>query len=272
MKVLFKIVHTKKAALFRNEAMHVLTKEQLTKLKNELKAGKEQIISRFKANGHFGIDVTFPFNSTGDLSSYDNHPGDEGTELYEREKDLALYEHEREHLHDIEHALSLIEKGTYGRCEVCGKEIPYERLSVLPTATTCSEHSSTVSVSKDRPIEEEVLTPPYGRFEQDERNENVAYDAEDAYQDVERYGDSDTPQDMEFPPQSYSQTYMEYEERLGNVEDYENFVATDITGKEITVYPTIEHEQYEELLDEEGIMTSFGDLPPAEKEPYTEDD
>ena len=82
--------------------MHVLTKEQLTKLENELKAGKEQIISRFKENGHFGIDATHPFNSTGDLSAYDNHPGDEGTELYEREKDLALFEHEREHLHDIE--------------------------------------------------------------------------------------------------------------------------------------------------------------------------
>ena len=123
----------------------MLTKEQLTKLENELKAGKEQIISRFKENGHFGIDATHPFNSTGDLSAYDNHPGDEGTELYEREKDLALFEHEREHLHDIEHALAMIEKGTYGRCEVCGKDIPYERLSVLPTATTCSEHSSTVS-------------------------------------------------------------------------------------------------------------------------------
>lgn len=70
--------------------MHVLTKEQLTKLENELKAGKEQIVSRFKENGHFGIDVTHPFNSTGDLSAYDNHPGDEGTELYEREKILLF--------------------------------------------------------------------------------------------------------------------------------------------------------------------------------------
>ena len=252
--------------------MHVLTKEQLTKLENELKAGKEQIVSRFKENGHFGIDVTHPFNSTGDLSAYDNHPGDEGTELYEREKDLALFEHEREHLHDIEHALALIEKGTYGRCEVCGKDIPYERLSVLPTATTCSEHSSTVSVSKDRPIEEEVLNPPFGHFEKDEDDENVAYDSEDAYQDVERYGNSETPQDLAVPPLSYSQMYMEYEEPLGYVEDYENYAATDITGKDVTVYPTKEHEKYEDLLDEEGIMTSFGDLPAYEKDPYTEDD
>ena len=175
-------------------------------------------------------------------------------------------------MHDIEHALALIEKGTYGRCEVCGKDIPYERLSVLPTATTCSEHSSTVSVSKDRPIEEEVLNPPFGHFEKDEEDENVAYDSEDAYQDVERYGNSETPQDLAVPPLSYSQMYMEYEEPLGYVEDYENYAATDITGKEVTVYPTKEHEKYEDLLDEEGIMTSFGDLPAYEKDPYTEDE
>ncbi|MDA1477735.1 TraR/DksA C4-type zinc finger protein [Bacillus changyiensis] len=249
----------------------MLTTEQVKKLEKELKAGKEQILFRFKNNGHFQKDFTYPFNSTGDLSAYDNHPGDEGTELYEREKDLALWEHEKEHLHDIEHALSLIEKGTYGRCEVCGKDIPYDRLTVLPTATTCREHSSNVSVSKDRPIEEEVLNPPFGHFERDDE-ENVAYDSEDAYQEVERYGSSITPQDLAVPPLSYGQMHIEYGEPVGNVEDYENFVATDITGKEVTVYPTKDHEKYEELLDEEGIMTSFGDLPPAEKEPYTEDD
>lgn len=66
--------------------------------------------------------------------------------------------------------------------------------------------------------------------------------------------------------------YMEYEEPLGYVEDYENYAATDITGKEVTVYPTKEHKKYEDPLDEESIMTSFGDLPAYEKDPYTEDE
>jgi hypothetical protein len=30
----------------------------------------------------------------GELSSYDNHRGDEGTDLYEREKDVALHQHQ----------------------------------------------------------------------------------------------------------------------------------------------------------------------------------
>lgn len=61
-------------------------------------------------------------DSTGELSNYDNHPGDQGTELYEREKDLALTEHDRDEIRDIERALSAIEAGEYGKCEVCSKK------------------------------------------------------------------------------------------------------------------------------------------------------
>ncbi|PNB53385.1 hypothetical protein C1X64_33695, partial [Pseudomonas sp. GW456-E7] len=86
------------------------------------------------------------------------------------------------------------------------------------------------------------------------------YDSEDSYQDVEKYGNSQTPQDMENPPLSYDDMTMNAEENIGNTESYENFIATDITGKEITVYQSRAHERYEEELDEEGIMTTFGDL------------
>jgi len=37
----------------------------------------------------------------------------------------------------IDRALTRIETGSYGRCEVCGKDIPVSRLQALPTATTC---------------------------------------------------------------------------------------------------------------------------------------
>lgn len=37
----------------------------------------------------------------------------------------------------IDRALTRIEAGSYGRCEVCGKNIPVSRLQALPTATTC---------------------------------------------------------------------------------------------------------------------------------------
>ncbi|MCI4140263.1 yteA family sporulation protein, partial [Bacillus vallismortis] len=76
-------------------------------------------------------------------------PGDHATELYEREKDISLDLHVREHLRDIEHSLKAIENVTYGICEVSGKEIPYELLEALPTATTLAEYSSQDFISRD---------------------------------------------------------------------------------------------------------------------------
>lgn len=40
-------------------------------------------------------------------------------------------------LNDIKHALSKIENGTYGNCEVCGVKIEEERLNVNASAKTC---------------------------------------------------------------------------------------------------------------------------------------
>lgn len=37
-------------------------------------------------------------------------------------------------------ALKRIEKGTYGKCEVCGKEIEAARLEADASATTCKAH------------------------------------------------------------------------------------------------------------------------------------
>lgn len=37
-------------------------------------------------------------------------------------------------------ALERIEKGKYGKCEVCNKEITEARLEADPSATTCVEH------------------------------------------------------------------------------------------------------------------------------------
>lgn len=41
----------------------------------------------------------------------------------------------------VESALGKIESGTYGKCNVCGKEIPEARLDANPAALTCMEHT-----------------------------------------------------------------------------------------------------------------------------------
>lgn len=58
-------------------------------------------------------------------------------DLIEREKNVALLSQLERKKEGIEAALRLIEKGKYGICERCGKEIPTERLEVRPDATLC---------------------------------------------------------------------------------------------------------------------------------------
>ncbi len=72
-----------------------------------------------------------------ELSSYDDHPADLASETFEREKDLAIGESVEHMLHKVISALEKIDRGTYGRCDACGKSIKRARLKALPFATLC---------------------------------------------------------------------------------------------------------------------------------------
>jgi YteA family regulatory protein len=249
-----------------------LNSQQLSTFRSKLINLEKSINKRQEENDYFDLDRGHYHESMGELSSYDNHPADEGSALYEREKDIALHQHLDYELEEIQQALQAMENGTYGVCLKCHKEIPLERLEAIPTTLYCKEHSLDQTVSHNRPIEEGVLMPPFGKFYKDEEDENVSFDAEDSWQAVAQWGTSETPSDFTVPPADYNDTYLDYEENVGYVENYENFVGNDIDGKNITIYPNNQHEEYENALDEEGIMTTFGDLPAYEHDPYTESD
>lgn len=89
-----------------------------------------------------GLTEQSEMDSVGELSSYDQHQADMGTETFEREKDLSILEQVEAELADIEHALHRLDDGTYGTCEVCGKAIPDERLEAMPAARLCLEHQA----------------------------------------------------------------------------------------------------------------------------------
>ncbi|WP_062356824.1 TraR/DksA C4-type zinc finger protein [Bacillus kwashiorkori] len=251
----------------------MLTKKQIETFRKKLLKEKHEITERLKSNDQFGMVDGAIHEARTELSSYDNHPADEGTELFERSKDFALNELEENRVKNIDKALEAIDKGTYGLCEHCGKSISIERLDALPETTYCKEHSPEQQISRDRPVEEEVLSPPYERFVyDDEEGENTSFDAEDAWQEVGSFGSSDSPQDFFDPSGDYNDATMEHDEKVGYVEDYENFIGTDIYGKNITIYPNRQHEKYEEALDEAGYMTTFGDLHPFELDPYVDND
>ena len=55
----------------------------------------------------------------------------------ERSQTLAIVEQLHAHRREIKAALARMDAGTFGKCENCGQEIPYERLEARPSSTLC---------------------------------------------------------------------------------------------------------------------------------------
>jgi len=70
----------------------------------------------------------------GELSNLDQHPGDAGSEMFERERDEGLADSLREELSAVERAEQRLEDGTYGLSVDSGEPIPDGRLEAMPQA------------------------------------------------------------------------------------------------------------------------------------------
>jgi len=71
-----------------------------------------------------------------------------------------------------------------------------EALPATPYCVACAEELAAAPRDRDgaRPVEEERLSPPFARTWRGSREE-AAFDGEDAWQAVARYGTSDSPPD-----------------------------------------------------------------------------
>ncbi|MFD1386281.1 TraR/DksA C4-type zinc finger protein [Oceanobacillus oncorhynchi subsp. oncorhynchi] len=198
------------------------------RLKQRLLARQEELIERI--NQKTEMKYEFSQEVLGELSNYDNHPADTGTELFEREKDSALQRHAESELEEINNSIHAMEEGTYGICKVCGENIEPERLEALPTADCCAEHE------KQRTFHGETQPKEVFKVRED--------GGENSWEDVQQYGTS-----------SYTPDYHDGagvpedgEESSDDIE-VEDFLAADMEGKYTGVMPN--HEAYEDELDSE---------------------
>jgi DnaK suppressor protein len=74
-----------------------------------------------------------------ELSHLDQHPADEGTEVFEEERDEGLADPLRAELAAIERAERRLAEGTYGISVESGTPIPDERLEAVPWAERTAE-------------------------------------------------------------------------------------------------------------------------------------
>lgn len=236
--------------------MNQLNEQQLNELRLKLLDEKVSLEKRLRDNEHFGLSDDSLSESINELSTYDNHPGDIATEMYEREKDIALTENAEHHLEQINYALERMQNSEYGVCLTCGAPIGYERLEAIPTTAYCKEHVPDPNTSQRRPIEERLLAPPFGRTSLDEHdNRHTEFDGEDAWQIVERWGNSDSPAMSENPNvDNYEDVAIEADEQVGFVEPFESFVATDMYGQHVTVIRSKSYRDYMAKGEGEGLL------------------
>jgi DnaK suppressor protein len=76
-------------------------------------------------------------DASAELSNVDQHPGDQGSDTFEHEKNQSLLEQVNDELLQIEAAFQRLEQGTYGTCQACGRKIADERLEALPATRFC---------------------------------------------------------------------------------------------------------------------------------------
>ncbi len=157
---------------------------------------------------------------TGDLSSYDNHPGDMGNETFEAEKNISFKTRDRYLLGEIQIALNKIAEGTYGLCELCRREIEKDRLEIRPYSRLCINCENDMErkdkdEEKGRPIEEQALYPPFGKsFTDNSVKDSVEFDGEDTWDSLNEY--NVRMSDNKFGVEDEETGYVEDVEQIGN--------------------------------------------------------
>lgn len=171
-----------------------LSNSQLATLKAALEERKEELEQHFSSNGEenslLGDSLKI---SIGELSSVDNHPADTGTETFERSRDLGINKALTEELEEIEAALQRMKDGTYGVCTASKQNIPYERLEAIPYTAYAVEYSPGRELSSDRPVEEQVMTPPPAGAGEGRQEHSGRFDDAGAWDSVEDYGSASSP-------------------------------------------------------------------------------
>jgi len=165
--------------------------------------------------------------ATSELSEYDNHPADVATETWQRSQMLALRAEQGNQLVAVDEALRRLADGTYGTCTRCGGEIERARLRAVPETPWCKSCRAAIEAEgagdpMHRPIEEELLSPPFARTFND-GEDKTGFDGEDAWQAVAQYGSSDTPSDV---PEAhhYPHIMVDPDERRGAVSEVEELI------------------------------------------------
>lgn len=106
-----------------------------------LRAERAAVVDRLAT---MEADLRALFDASADSNADDEHDPEGQTIAFERSQLTSLIQRAEQHLSEIDEALRRVEARTWGRCEVCGEEIPPARLAARPTARACVEHAASL--------------------------------------------------------------------------------------------------------------------------------
>lgn len=111
----------------------MLNDDQLARLRALLEEERAQLVQQLRELGvtEDGINNR----------AFDENFADSGQVAAEQVENRTLAASLREQLLEVDHALAKFEKGTYGRCEVSGEPIPFERLEAMPASRARIEYA-----------------------------------------------------------------------------------------------------------------------------------
>jgi RNA polymerase-binding transcription factor DksA len=108
-----------------------------------------------------------------EASAFGMHQADAGSDAYDRDFALSLLSQEQDALYEIDQALKRIELGTYGICEMSGRQIPRARLEAIPFARFTVECQSQLEKQSKASRVRQSVTSLFGLTE-DEGGEGEA--------------------------------------------------------------------------------------------------
>nr|WP_300005767.1 TraR/DksA C4-type zinc finger protein [Tissierella sp.] len=164
-----------------------MDKDKLDYFKEKLLQEKEVQMNSLK-NREQEKDQTIELLDS-ELSSYDNHPADVGTEVYMMEQEQGFKDQIKSVIREIDDSLEDIKEGRYGYCSNCNKNIQEERLELIPYAKTCLECTEENKDDFKDPRENdkkiyESLNYETFNLSPGEKEDSTGYDGKDTLKDL----------------------------------------------------------------------------------------
>ena len=104
-----------------------MNKKEMAQFKKLLTQKRTEILNKVNAQKERDADSEVIVGDEIDTASQNS----------EKEMYFELAANDKITLNDINDALAKIEKGTYGKCECCGREIPMERIKAISWVRYC---------------------------------------------------------------------------------------------------------------------------------------